>query len=153
MQICCNYDKFCNMDNKAYIPKILRENGYSITSQRLSVFDALQQIDDPITITQLADKLTDMDRVSVYRTVELFEKVGIVHRLWTGFKSKIELSENFSPHHHHFTCLECDETIGLNSEVLEKDLKDFECEYGFELTQHSVELSGYCTKCKYKHKK
>ena len=136
------------MDNKIRLGKLLGEQGYSVTSQRTRVFEALRKAEEPITIIELADRLKNVDKVSVYRTIDLFEKVGVTHRVWTGFKSKIELSEAFSAHHHHFTCIKCGKTIGLKSEKLENHLKDFEQEHDFELVQHSVELSGYCVDCK-----
>lgn len=130
------------------LKKLLREQGYSITKQRLHIFETLQKTEEPITVVQLSKSLKKVDTVSVYRAIELFEKIGIVQRVWSGFKSKVELSESFSSHHHHFTCLQCGKTIGLKSEMLEADLKTFELEHGFTLIQHSVELSGYCAQCK-----
>lgn len=135
------------MDNVIRLKKLLSQKGYSITMPRLKVFEALQEAHHPTTVTQLSNTLKDVDRVSIYRTIELFEKIGIVHRVWTGFKSKIELSDAFSSHHHHFTCVKCGKTIGLESDKLETVLKDFGQEYNFELTHHSVELSGYCGSC------
>ncbi len=129
------------------LQKLLSEKGYSVTRQRLLVFNKLRGAEEPVTVTHLATSLHDIDKASVYRTVELFEKIGIIHRVWSGFKSKIELSDEFSAHHHHFTCLDCGKTIGLESEVLENNLREFETEHGFKLTQHSVELSGYCRAC------
>lgn len=135
------------MDTDSRLEKILKENGRSVTRQRLMVFNVLREIDQPITTVELAKKLPGLDKVSVYRTVELFENIGLIHRIWHGFKSKVELSEAFSPHHHHFTCVKCGKIIGLKSDKLERDLAEFESEHGFKLTHHSVELSGYCTDC------
>lgn len=136
------------MDIKARLGSLLRDNGYSLTHQRIQVFEALTKYEEPVTVVQLARNLSNVDKVSVYRTVDVFEKIGVIHRVWTGFKSKIELSDIFSSHHHHFICIKCGKTIGLESEKLEQDLKDFEQKYGFELIQHSVELSGHCQSCK-----
>lgn len=119
-----------------------------MTRQRRLVFERLQQADRPLSITQLIDQLPMLDKATVYRIIELFEKVGLVHRVWHGFRSKIELSDAFSPHHHHFTCLECGSVTGLKSEQLEKDLEMLEEQGGFKLTHHTIELSGYCLKCK-----
>lgn len=128
--------------------QVLRDNGYSVTTQRQRVFTFLQNMHAPIAVSALAAKLTDIDRVSVYRTVDLFEKVGITHRVWNGFKSKIELSEIFSPHHHHFTCLGCGRTISLESDAIEAELHALERKHNFVLTYHSVELTGYCAACR-----
>src|ERR1700709_2400788 len=48
-----------------------------------------------------------VDRATIYRTVELFERLGIVHRLNIGWKYKIELSDVFTGHHHHLYCTNC----------------------------------------------
>ena len=128
--------------------RLLAQHGYSTTQPRVAVFEALAAAADPISITELASQLTDVDRVSVYRTVDIFEKVGIAQRVWSGFKSRVELSEAFSPHHHHFTCSKCGATIGLHSERLEQELAGLEKEHGFELTGHSIELSGFCINCR-----
>jgi Fur family transcriptional regulator, ferric uptake regulator len=135
------------MDHLQRCKKLLAQEGYSITKPRLAVFEVLSAAQDPLTITQLAQSVTNADKVSVYRTIELFEKVGIVQRVYTGFKSRVELSEAFSPHHHHFTCSRCNATLGLHSEQLENDLSALEREHGFTLTHHSIELTGFCSAC------
>lgn len=129
------------------VEQILRNNGLSITKPRKLVFNLLQKNHRPLSVIEIHGKLPDIDKVSVYRTVYVFEKVGITHRVWNGFKSKIELSEEFSPHHHHFTCLNCGLVVSLESENLESALRTFEASHEFRLTQHSVELSGYCKNC------
>ncbi len=130
------------------LEKILKDHRYSLTRQRLAIFNVLSEIEEPISVVNLVDKLPEVDKVSVYRTVDLFEKVGIIHRVWTGFKSKIELSEDFSSHHHHFTCINCGKTINLSSDRLESDLHQLEKSNNFKLVHHSVELSGFCNGCK-----
>ena len=119
-----------------------------MTEPRQVVFEVLQNANKPMRVTDLAKLIEKVDKVSVYRTVDLFEKIGVTHRVWTGFKSKVELSDAFSPHHHHFMCLECGKTLGIKSEKLEDDLCSMEKEYGFKLTQHSIELSGFCGDCR-----
>lgn len=138
------------MEQTAKIKKILKNNNQSITESRLKIFETLANLDAPISVARLADVCSYIDKATVYRTVDLFEKIGIVHRVWTGFKSRIELSEDFSAHHHHFTCLKCGKTINIQSPKLEKDLHSFEDKYGFKLTHHSLELSGYCSVCRVK---
>lgn len=125
----------------------LKNQGYSVTTPRTVVFDTLAQAHEAVTIAQVIAATPAIDKVSVYRTLQLFEKTGIVHRVWNGFKSKFELSEDFSPHHHHFTCLHCNTAVTIKNEGLESSLRALEKVYGFELLHHSVELSGRCKKC------
>ncbi len=133
--------------NEDKLRNLLKQRQVSVTKPRLAVFNVLKHMEYPVSVADLSKKMKDVDKVSVYRTIDLFEKVGIVHRIWTGFKSKIELSEEFSSHHHHFTCLKCGATTSLKSEDLENSLRMFESIHGFRLVQHSVELSGYCKNC------
>jgi Fur family ferric uptake transcriptional regulator len=137
-----------NSVNSEKLKTILSKHGHSLTMPRITVFNALINASEPKTITELAAEVNDIDKVSVYRTLHMFSEIGIVHRVWNGFKSKIELSEEFSPHHHHFTCVKCGTVTTLKSDKLETSLHEMEVDLDFELTQHSVELSGYCANCK-----
>jgi len=137
------------MNHETLLRQTLMKHGYSMTRPRVMVVEELHKMSEPITVADLAKRMNSVDKVSVYRTVDLLESIGLVHRIWTGFKSKIELSESFSSHHHHFTCLNCGRTIDLASDKLEQDLRLFEADYGFKLLHHSVELSGYCENCRH----
>ncbi len=64
--------------------KILASKGLRVTNARKMNFDALFG-HEPLTMSQLIAKLKGkVDRVSVYRNVELFEKLGIVNKLYFG---------------------------------------------------------------------
>lgn len=130
------------------LASLLKKQGFSVTRPRIATFGALLDAHEALTTAQIIEKLPGVDMVSVYRTLQLFEKVGIVHKVWNGFKSKIELSEAFSPHHHHFICNRCGTAVAIKSEGLEASLHALEAKYGFALRQHSVELSGFCKKCR-----
>lgn len=124
----------------------LKAAGRSLTAPRRAVFRAL--LEGPATPAQLAVSLQgSMDRASVYRTVELFEQLGVVNRIWHGFKSHIELSEIFLPHHHHAICQRCGAVLDLTSTELEQALARLAKTHGFLTVEHSVELSGYCSEC------
>jgi Fe2+ or Zn2+ uptake regulation protein len=135
------------MEPKDKLISLLRKQGYSITKPRTAIFEVLLDAHEALTIAQVIELVPEIDMVSVYRTLQLFEKTDIVHRVWNGFKSKIELSEDFSPHHHHFTCDNCGSSETIKSDELERNLHALESLYDFKLRQHSVELSGYCKKC------
>lgn len=87
------------------------------------------------------------DRASVYRTVELFEKLGIVQRINIGWKYKLELSDKFVDHHHHLTCIRCGRTIAMNKDELEALMAKLAAEHGFTPTAHQIEVQGFCADC------
>lgn len=126
---------------------ILRQNGHSVTKTRQTVFAALD-IDEPITMHALVERCSNIDRASVYRSVALFEQTGIVRRLYTGWKYKIELSDRFGLHHHHATCSKCGQIIPLEEDTaLESSLRRLAAQHSFTITSHEIELTGLCQKC------
>src|ERR1700722_13846047 len=82
----------------------LKSREYSLTAARQAVFSALLD-KEPQTMQQLVAACPTIDRASVYRTVSLFEQLGVVQRLQIGWKYKLELSDRFHHHHHHLTCV------------------------------------------------
>lgn len=126
----------------------LRSGGYSLTNTRRQVFAALAD-SDALNMNQLVRKLErKMNRASVYRTVDLFEKLGIINRLQIGWKYKLELSESFAGHHHHATCLRCGRVIAFEeSRELENDIHNLAEQLGFRLSSHNLELRGICVAC------
>ena len=126
----------------------LRSAGHSLTAARRAVFDALQS-NEPLTMNQLVDRCPGVNRSSVYRTVWLFEELGIVKRLAVGWKHKLELSDTFQQHHHHFSCLRCRQSFALaEDEKLEKRLLELAHDYDFAMHDHQLEISGYCSRCR-----
>lgn len=128
--------------------RTLKHNNYSVTQPRLLVFEALED-EEPLSIAELQMKLEGMvDRASIYRTVSLFEKLGIIQRLQLGWKFKIELLDAFNFHHHHITCRSCEMTIPIHEDVtLEASIKTLGKEYGFSETNHQIEILGLCPIC------
>ena len=97
---------------------------------------------------ELLARCTDVDRASVYRVIALFEQLGIVQRLQTGWKYKLELTEPFHAHHHHATCLQCGRTfVAPVPESVERHLQHAAAEIGFQLEHHQIELQGNCADC------
>lgn len=129
----------------------LKTCGYSVTNARLDVFKALEN-NEPQTMDQVVKKVQGtVNRASVYRVIDLFEKLGIVQRLQIGWKYKLELSNEFQEHHHHIICTEC----GLIQSFREPENLDYllgkiaERE-DFILKNHQLELQGICAKCQAK---
>jgi len=98
---------------------------------------------------QLVARCSDIDRASVYRTVALFEKLGIVKRLQMGWKYKLELSDQFHHHHHHLTCLNCGKIVPLPADPeLETKLRAIAAHERFKIRDHQIEIQGLCENCR-----
>ncbi len=130
------------------LAKALKSAGYSVTKPRLAVFSALHA-GKPRSMRELTlDLASVIDRASIYRTVELFEKLGIVVRVQTGWKYKIELSDTFLPHHHHLTCSNCGKVVSFDEPPgFEALLESIAGKQNFIVGDHSLEISGLCPQC------
>lgn len=118
-----------------------------MTKPRQAVFEALQH-HQSLTMSELVAACPDIDRASVYRTAEVFERLGVVVRIPTGWKYRLELGEAFHEHHHHATCSNCGASIALPEDpALEKRLHELAKRRSFTLTSHQIELNGLCEAC------
>jgi len=125
----------------------LKRQGYSLTSSRQKVFEALEH-HEPQTMHELIVACPAIDRASVYRTIALFEKLGIIQRLQIGWKYKLELSDAFSHHHHHLSCIRCGTVVPLpEDKLLEKKLHSLAIAQGFSPQDHQLEIRGLCSAC------
>lgn len=131
------------------LKEALKQDGYSLTKSRQQVFNALAD-SDALSMNQLVRKLQHkMNRSSIYRTIDVFERLGIVNRLQIGWKYRLELSEAFSEHHHHAACINCGKVIAFEEEKdLENRINTIATELGFSLATHSLELRGFCAACR-----
>lgn len=129
--------------------KRLKDKGYKLTTPRKMVLDQLSQ--HPLTISEIADKLRDnkvkVDLVSIYRTLELFVKLSLVHVIEFGDgKRRYELIDNKN-HHHHLVCHNCGKVEDVRLTVEEKILSDVKHQSDFRVERHSLELFGLCINC------
>lgn len=145
MQKCRNFAIFCTMDQ---FKSTLKSNNKSITNVRLAVFAALTSTES-LTMAELVNIIgASADRASVYRTIKLFEHLGIVQRVHIGWKHKLELSDRFAPHHHHFNCLSCGHHLPITNHLqLERDIAGLCAASNFTPTDHQLEIRGYCQNC------
>ncbi len=126
----------------------LKQHGYSVTDARKAVFLALVD-KEPQSISDLTRTTNGkVNRASLYRIIELFETLGIIERLQIGWKYKLELSNDFSLHHHHMTCIRCGRVSAFEeSDIISFELKQLASEHGFTETGHQLELRGICASC------
>ena len=126
----------------------LKAGGYSLTHARTVVFEALSSAPESLTMAELVECSSAVDRASVYRTVDVFEKLSIVNRVYVGWKYKLELSDAFSHHHHHLSCIKCSTVVLVEeSPVIEKAIIGLTRSAGFRPDSHQLEIRGTCSQC------
>jgi len=128
----------------------LRGSGHKVTEPRMAVFEYLRR-HDPSTMSGLIERLAGcFDRASIYRTVALFRKIGVIQDVVAGGRRMIELTDSFDSHHHHLYCLECGKSETVSDGALEADLDRISLSNGFRALSHQIEISGICAACQKK---
>ncbi|HCM51894.1 TPA: hypothetical protein DIS56_02055 [Candidatus Saccharibacteria bacterium] len=137
------------MDPYKDLKALLTKNRASLTKPRQKVFDLLMG-QSPQTMQVLVKRAEGkVDRATVYRTLELFERLGIVNRLNIGWKYKYELSDIFLEHHHHFYCSNCGKSYDLPANpMLETMVDSVAAKEGFSPRGHQLEIYGHCPNCR-----
>ena len=126
---------------------LLKQNGHFVTKPRLRLFAILQKR-PALTMQQLIVLLNRHDQATVYRNIDLFEKLGIVNRIRLGWHTKIELSDVFIHHHHHFSCLKCGRVINLpENRIVENQIAQLGASKQFKAMDHQLEIRGLCQTC------
>lgn len=136
------------MDSDQLFQQTLKKNGFSLTTTRQLVFKAFEH-QEPLAMAQLFTRLEgQLDRATLYRTVDLFEKLGIIQRLQVGWKHVFELTDGYSFHHHHLSCTSCGAILPIREDrTLEAAVRSIAVEYGFTEVTHQFEIRGRCPSC------
>ena len=130
--------------------KLLKRNNYFNTKPRYRLFLILQKF-PALSLNELIAKLPQHDQVTVYRNIDLFEKLGVITRIRLGWNTKIELSDVFVHHHHHFTCLKCLRVVNLDEDkTIERRINKLGLGKGLKITDHQLEIRGLCNRCQIK---
>jgi len=135
------------------ITRRLREKGYRLTPQRLMILEAIEHNDEHISAeeiyTQVAAKYPDVNISTVYRTLELLKKLGMVYEIDLG-EGRIRYHAEESGHHHHLVCQQCGTVIDIDEAAL-FTLKDILMrDYHFQAELRHVGVFGTCEKCQKK---
>ncbi len=135
-------------DSLTRFKQMLAEDNRHITRSRVAVFELLNQ-NQPQAVRDLIKRSNgNVDRVSLYRNIALFEKLGVVHRVYIGWKYKLELTEYFIAHHHHLSCLGCSRVIDIVDEKnIGTTINQVAEKYKFKPVRHQFEIEGYCSAC------
>lgn len=135
------------------LAKILRDNGCKVTPQRLAVYDMLfSHTTEHPTAEMIYQKVKEqyptMSFATVYKSVEIFSKLGVIQVLNTGedsFRYDAKTSE-----HPHIKCTKCgrvNDVSHLDARAMESLVEN---ETGFKVNGHQFYFYGICPDCQKK---
>lgn len=136
-----------------FIDKII-EKGHKLTKQRKIILEFLLNIDGEHLNSEeiyanLKKDFPDIGIATVYRTLVLFEKLGIVQKidLDDGY-SRYEIYELGQKHrHHHLICTRCGGIQEVKYDLLDTIEEQIMNKNNFLIKDHNVKFYGYCSNC------
>ncbi len=123
--------------------------GLRFTSQRALILEIIRRghLDADEIYRQAREKQPRLSLSTVYRTVRMFKKLGLVEELHFD-ETHHHYEMKPSSEHHHLVCLGCGKVVEFECPLSPKMKKDIAREKGFEVTGVEIRMTGYCSKCR-----
>ncbi len=139
----------CYQCNYAHL---LENSGLGSTPNRLKVLEVIGNNNYPLNAGEIIDILsrsTDINRVTVYRILDLLVEKKLIDRISGGGRS---FHYGLAPNEHHqshphFYCRECGRMECLNPESLHLDIKPLNRTFPGLIDNVQVCLDGICKNC------
>jgi Fur family transcriptional regulator, ferric uptake regulator len=126
---------------------------HKMTPQRRVVLESLlENTDSHLSAEELyvlaKEKDPEIGLATIYRTLDLLEELNILHKMNFGDgRSRYELCHLHSHHHHHLVCLNCNQILEVEEDLLQQLEEVIEKELHFRIVDHRVQFFGYCASC------
>ena len=129
----------------------LHDLGYRLTPQRIMILKAVEQANSHISIddiyTQVHEQYAYMNVSTVYRTLELLEKLGLVLKTDFG-EGRVRYHPADKGHHHHLVCQKCGAIIDIDESTLTRLQDVLLARYNFSASLRHVAIFGLCENCR-----
>lgn len=129
---------------------ILKANNLRVTPVRKDLLEIFITSNSALSNQDIEDKLEEVDRITLYRTLKSFQEKGIIHRAFDGtdIPKYAACSESCDVHAHHdehlhFHCSECDNTFCVDEIKIPK----LEMPKGFTAQKTNIVVDGICENC------
>lgn len=134
----------------------LKSCGYKVTQQRKAILETLllnskSMLSAENIIMESKKIYNKINMSTVYRNLEILEELNLLCIVSGDDGATLYKLISSSHHHHHIVCKECGRTESIEVCPLDTFKKIAE-EKNFHLTDHKLELYGYCDNCYDKNK-
>lgn len=134
--------------------EFLQRQGFKLTSERTAlvreIFSTHYHFEADELLFKMKEKSVKISRATVYRTLELLVKSGMVRRVHLGEDHYHYEHVTGNSHHDHLICTACGGVIEFHDEVLEQRQREICERKKFTPTFHNLQILGVCDACKRK---
>ena len=129
----------------------LRKLGYRMTPQRAVVLSAIENSQDHVTAeeiyAQVVGKCPRLNISTVYRTLELLKKVGLLYEIDLG-EGRVGYHPEDKGHHHHLICRKCGAIIDVSESVMFPIEAILLQAFNFKADLKHMAIFGLCENCR-----
>ena len=134
--------------------EFLLAQGLKLTRERTSllreIFSIHYHFEADELLFKMKEKNVKISRATVYRTLELLVKSGMVRRVHLGEDHYHYEHVSGNSHHDHLICTTCGGVIEFHDEVLEQRQREICERKKFTPTFHNLQILGVCDSCRRK---
>ena len=127
-----------------------RAEGHRMTPKRLSVLDAVAGHPGHIGVDEVWNWAREqhpyVDLATIYRTLQLLKRLGMVTEVVIGNKLHFELADRHT-RHNHMVCSECESVQTLTPGYLAEFSQRLQQEFGFTPDLDKITIGGMCSYC------
>ena len=128
----------------------LKEMGHRLTPQRIAILGVLHDSDGHITAEDIFVRVRarhrTVNRSTVYRTLELLTKLGLVVETDFG-EGRLVYHHIEKGHHHHLICRECGRVTDVDESVFAPFEELLIRRFQFVADIRHLAISGHCLHC------
>lgn len=144
------------MNDTTNFDNILKSKGLKVTKHRTSVLKIILQSTQPISAEEIYRKLKEekvsINLSSVYKILDSLSSKEIISKCLLGSDNTTTYELHTSEHKHHLICKNCKEVFPIVNCPLCDYEASLEKNMDFDVTEHRLEIYGFCKKCKKKAK-
>ena len=131
----------------------LEREGYRVSGPRSAVVETLADLGCSVTAKEIADHLhgrgQDVGVASIYRTLELLDKLRLTRRVDAAEGvARFEPVNPNGEHHHHIVCDTCGEVTAFEDSALVGAIERLAGRVDYAIEGHDVTLRGECPACR-----
>src|SRR4029079_18999190 len=132
----------------------LQQQGLKLTSERSAlvreIFSTHYHFEADELLFKMKQGGAKISRATVYRTLELLVKSGLVRRVHLGEDHYHYEHVAGNSHHDHLICTTCGGVIEFHDEQMEKRQLEVCAKKKFTPTFHNLQILGVCDSCRRK---
>lgn len=132
----------------------LQEQGLKLTGERTAlvreIFAIHYHFEADELLFKMKEKNVKISRATVYRTLELLVKSGMVRRVHLGEDHYHYEHVRGNSHHDHLICTTCGSVIEFNDPDLQRRQLEICEKKKFTPTFHNLQILGLCDSCRRK---